>query len=232
MHETKKQRVLLWWNEKEKEFKLYQKVRDHCHYIEKFRGAAHSICNLKYEVPKEIPVVFHNGSTYDYHFVIKQLPEGFNGQFECLGENTEKCITFSVPIKKEHDNGKTNTFKLNFIDSYWFVPSELSDLVDNLSGIFNKEYKSSMETKKNKSKCDFIGFRNNRLNCNWKYKVPKEIPVVFHNGSTYDYHFVIKQLPEGFNGQLECLGENKEKCITFSVPIKKNMIMVKQIHSN
>ena len=85
---------------------------------------------------------------------------------------------------------------------------------------------------KKKSKCDFIGFRNNRLNCNLKYKVPKEIPVVFHNGSTYDYHFVIKQLPEGFNGQLECLGENKEKYITFSVPIKKNMIMVKQIHSN
>ena len=27
-------------------FKLYKKVRDHCHYTEKCRGAAHSICNL------------------------------------------------------------------------------------------------------------------------------------------------------------------------------------------
>ena len=52
-------------------FKLYHKVRDHCHYTGKFRGAAHSICNLRYKTPKEIPVVFHNGSTYDNHFIIK-----------------------------------------------------------------------------------------------------------------------------------------------------------------
>ena len=57
----------------EKEFKLKQKVKDHCHYKGKFRGAAHNICNLRYKIPKEIPVVFHNGSTYDYHFIIKQL---------------------------------------------------------------------------------------------------------------------------------------------------------------
>ena len=44
------------------------KVRDHCHYTGKYRGAAHNICNLRYKVPKEIPVVFHNGSTYDYHY--------------------------------------------------------------------------------------------------------------------------------------------------------------------
>ena len=47
--------------------KKYHKVRDHCHYTGKFRGAAHSICNLRYKTPKEILVVFHNGSTYDYH---------------------------------------------------------------------------------------------------------------------------------------------------------------------
>ena len=50
-----------------------QKVRDHCHYTGKYREAAHSICNLRYKISKEIPVVFHNGSTYDYHFIIKQL---------------------------------------------------------------------------------------------------------------------------------------------------------------
>ena len=53
--------------------KKYQNVRDHCHCTEKFRGDAHDICNLTYKTPKEIPVVFHNGSTYDYHFIIKQL---------------------------------------------------------------------------------------------------------------------------------------------------------------
>ena len=28
---------------------------------------------LKYSVPKEIPIVFHDGYNYDYHFVIKEL---------------------------------------------------------------------------------------------------------------------------------------------------------------
>ena len=51
--------------------KNYQKVRDLCHYTGKYRGAAHSICNLKFNVRNEIPVVFHNGSDYDYHFIIK-----------------------------------------------------------------------------------------------------------------------------------------------------------------
>ena len=86
-------------NEK-KELKKPHKVRDHCHYTGKFRGAAHSICNLRYKVPNELPVVIHNGSTYDYHFIIKQLAEELKTQSECLGENIEKYITFSVPIKK------------------------------------------------------------------------------------------------------------------------------------
>ena len=51
-------------------FKLYHKVRDHCHYTGKFRGVAHSICNLRYKTTTKIPVVFHNGFTYDYRFII------------------------------------------------------------------------------------------------------------------------------------------------------------------
>ena len=75
---------------KKSKFKICHKVRDQCHYTGKFRGDAHNICNLRHKVPKKISVVFHNGSTYDYHFIIKQLAEDFKGQFECLGENTEK----------------------------------------------------------------------------------------------------------------------------------------------
>ena len=81
-------------------FNLYHKVRDYGHYTRKRRGAAGSICNLRHKIPKEIPVLIHNGSAYDYHFIIKQLAKEFKGQLECLGENTEKYITFSVPIKK------------------------------------------------------------------------------------------------------------------------------------
>ena len=84
----------------ESEFKLYHKVRDHCHYTVKFGEAAHNTCNLRYKMRKKIPVVFYNGSTYDYHFIIKQLAIEFKVEFKCLGENSEKCITFSVPIKK------------------------------------------------------------------------------------------------------------------------------------
>ena len=126
-----------------------QKVRDHCHYTGKYKGAAHSICNLRYKIPREIPVVFHNGSTYDYHFIIKQLAIEFKGNFDCLGENTEKYITFSVPIKKEYDDGKTTIYKLKFIDSYRFMEDSLSNLVDNLFGINNNNNKDKKEPKNN-----------------------------------------------------------------------------------
>ena len=62
-----------------KSFKLYKKVRDHCDYTGKFRGAAHNICNLDYKVSQEIPVKIHNGSKYDYSLIIKELAEEFRG---------------------------------------------------------------------------------------------------------------------------------------------------------
>ena len=64
--------------------------------------------------------MFHNGSTYDYHFIIKGLVEKPEGQIECLGENTEKYVSFSVLINKELDNGKTVTDKIKFIVSSRF----------------------------------------------------------------------------------------------------------------
>ena len=100
---------------KKRNLNYTKNLGDHCHYTGKFRGASHSICDLRYKVPQEIPVKIHNGSKYDYHFLIKELAEEFKSQFEWLGENTEKYITFSVPIKD--DNGKTITYKIKFIDT-------------------------------------------------------------------------------------------------------------------
>ena len=57
-------------------------------------GSAHSICNLKYSV------TLHNGSNYDYHFIMRELAEEFKIQLTCLGENSEKNITFTVPLEK------------------------------------------------------------------------------------------------------------------------------------
>ena len=143
----------------ENTFKLYHIVRDNCYYTGKFRGAAHSICNLKYKTPKKIPVVFHNVSTFDYHFIIKQLAKEFKGQFECLGENSEKYITFSVPIKKKLDNGKTITYRLKFIDGFRFMASKLSDLVDNLSEIYKKECITFLKEEKSSLNAILLGLK-------------------------------------------------------------------------
>ena len=134
----------------------HRKERGYCHYTGRFTGAAHNICNLGYKTPSEISIVFHNGSTYDYHFIIKQPAKEFNGQLECLRENTEKYIIFSVTVKRELDNGKTIVYKLKFINSFRFMQTSLLSLVDNLSEIYSKKCTC-------KSICDFIGLKNDKL---------------------------------------------------------------------
>ena len=79
--------------------KKYRKVKHHCHYTAKFRGPAHNYYNLWYNVPKIIPIVIHNAG-YDTHFIINQLAEEFKSEFDCIGEDMEKYITFLIPIKK------------------------------------------------------------------------------------------------------------------------------------
>ena len=70
--------------------KKYFQVKDHFYHTDKYLGTRHSICNLKYRLPKKISADFHNTSfNYNYHFVIKELAEEFKKQFTCLGENTE-----------------------------------------------------------------------------------------------------------------------------------------------
>ena len=115
--------------------KKYHKVRGHCHYTGEYRGAAHRICNLRYNMPREISAIGHNASAYDYHLVIKELAKEFEGQFECLGENTEKYITFSIPIEKQLDNGQAIIYKIRFEESHSYLKmsSSLSSPFDNLS---------------------------------------------------------------------------------------------------
>ena len=113
--------------------------------------------------------LFHNGPNYDYYFIIKELASEFEGQFECLVENTEKYKTFSVPIVKEginidkDGNEKVVTIsqKIKFIDRAGVMAS-LSNLVENLTeGIHKikcKDIDCSLEyesVKKNsiKSRC-------------------------------------------------------------------------------
>ena len=141
---------------------MIKNIIDHSHYTGEYRGAAHNICNLRYKMPKEIPVVFHNGSKYDYHSIIKELADEFKGQLECLGEKTEKHINFPVPISKELENGKTTTYKIKFIDSFRFMSSSLLNLLDNPSErIHNNKCKDC------KSCFEYIKIEDNQLifNC-------------------------------------------------------------------
>ena len=124
-----------------------------------------------YNTPREIPVVFHNGSSYDYHFIIKRLAEEFEGDFECSGENKEKCITFSVPIKKESNQDGTIIYRIKFIDSFRFMSTSLSTLVDNLSNRIHDKHKCdsfeyNLEYIRKKKSCK-LSFKC--FNCKRKY---------------------------------------------------------------
>ena len=120
-----------------KEYKKRCKVRDRCHFTGRYNSAAHNVCILCYKVSKTIPVVFHKGSTYDNHFIIKQLAKDFNGYFNCFGENTENYMSFSITIIKESDTvskrKKPDAYSLKFIDSYRFMPAALEKNVKHLA---------------------------------------------------------------------------------------------------
>ena len=73
------QKNIYYWQWQQK----YHKVRYHCHYSGNYREPAHQIWHLRYKIAKEIPVIFHNDSTYDYHFIIEELAKKIESQFEC-----------------------------------------------------------------------------------------------------------------------------------------------------
>ena len=75
----------------------YNKVRDHCHYTGHYRGAAHSLCNLRYRIPSYIPVVFHNLSGYDAHLFIRELGKDLR-DMEVITNDKEDYISFSIRV--------------------------------------------------------------------------------------------------------------------------------------
>lgn len=84
-------------------------------------------------------LLFHDGSNHDYHFIIKELAERFESQFECLRGNTEKYTIFSVSVIKETGKSTTITYKIKFFDRIRFMSSSLSSLAHNLSERLHKE---------------------------------------------------------------------------------------------
>ena len=115
------------------------RVRDHCHFTGRYRGAAHNKCNLKYRKPNNIPVFFHNLAGYDSHLFIKKLgTTGKKGEnIDCIPKNEENYISFTKTlITGQYTNKKgeikNKSFKIVFKDSLKFMSSSLEALVNNL----------------------------------------------------------------------------------------------------
>lgn len=122
------------------------KVRDHCHLTGKYRGAAHSNCNLNYQLSRTVPVVFHNLVNYDSHFLIEHLSNAIEGKITIIPKNSEHYISFTktlddieddvVEIELPEENAdeppkvkrRNEKARLRFIDSYRFWACGLNKL--------------------------------------------------------------------------------------------------------
>ena len=152
-------------NDKEKK---YIKVRDHDHYTGKYRGAAHSQCNLNYSEQRILTINMHGGSNYDFHMIIKELAREFD-TVSVLPENTEKYISISIPRTLKKINNKVEdkdfVYHIRFNDTYRFLTKSLSAAVDDLSEINDplQCLKCSERFKKYDNFCYFDKLRSNVL---------------------------------------------------------------------
>ena len=201
----------------EKGYRKNEKVKDHCHYTGRFRGAAHNSCNLKYKKPKFIPVVFHNLSGYDSHLFIKNL--GYtDGNIDCIPNNEEKYISFTkntVTGSYTNKEGKTKPIKhkIRFIDSFKFMSTSLESLVNNLpddafnnleryykgeklnlvkgKGVYPYEYMDSLERFKENKLPPKEAFYSRLMGegiSNEDYERAKKVWKVFGMKTLQDYH--------------------------------------------
>ena len=113
------------------------KVRDHCHFTGRYRGAAHNSSNLKYRKPNFTPVTFHNLSGYDSHLFIKKILVFSEGNIDCIPNNEERYISFTKRIQVGSYTSKKGETKplhhqIRFIDSFKFMATSLDSLVNNL----------------------------------------------------------------------------------------------------
>ena len=108
-------------------------VRDHCHVTGKYRGSAHEFCNLNFQLTDKIPVVFHNLKGYDSHFIMQEIGNIVKERsyVDAKGNKREMSINV-IPCNMEKYMAFMLGRYLLFIDSFQFMSSSLSNLVNNL----------------------------------------------------------------------------------------------------
>ncbi|CAH1959928.1 unnamed protein product [Acanthoscelides obtectus] len=160
-----------------KPFKADSKiVRDHCHLSGDFRGFAHSKCNLNYKNSFIVPVVLHNLSGYDSHFIIKDIVK--SNRVVLLPLNKQKYISFTI-------RNNVSDIAFRFIDSFRFLAASLDKLVNLLDigalHILKKEFghlndeKFELLTKKGVFPYDYVD--------SWQKLNETELPIheLFYN---------------------------------------------------
>ena len=107
------------------------RVRHHCHFTNKFIGAAHTICNLANSVPDFIPIYAHNSSNYDSHFLIKNLNKYVEPDEQTEIDIVPKTAEEYLSVTKSYVFN-SNEVKVRFLDSCKFLPVSLDTLSSNL----------------------------------------------------------------------------------------------------
>lgn len=102
-------------------------VLDYDWHTGNLRGIAHEACAEKYRAPRYIPVLLHNLSNYDAHFIVHSL-NFVEGEIEVIPQNKERYISFSKKISVNNQQ-----VSLRFVDSYKFLPCSLDQLAKNLN---------------------------------------------------------------------------------------------------
>ena len=95
---------------------INDKVRDHCHFTGKYRGAAHYIYNLQFKKPKFAPVIFHNLAGYDSHLFVKTLgkTEGNISVFQIMRKSTPASAKISMLALSSTKKVKKLTLRISF----------------------------------------------------------------------------------------------------------------------
>lgn len=151
-------------------------VFDHDHLTGKFRGKAHSECNIKLQIKKVFPVFFHNARGYDSHFVIKKIKEAHAKRIKVIAVNKEKFTSFSL-FTRYKQGGRTVRYETRFLDSCCFLNSSLEKLAESLEP---KDFHHTM---------DFVRSYSEKLGVSDPQKVFKMFTLLKKKG-VYPYEWV------------------------------------------